>query len=124
MPRYEFKCDCGKVKDIIRPIAEGPPDIMICECGKEMGRVFSCEFILRGGGWAGKELRAEKAGYTHEDAETMERKRDENRAAQETQDEVLAERRKGKEHYKRYKKNNQSKIEKYRKNLQKGIRGK
>lgn len=59
MPLYEMNCECGHGEDVFASFSEGPPSGVECsECGEEMYQNFgaSAGFILKGQGWAGKEI--------------------------------------------------------------------
>lgn len=38
MPSYNYKCDCGKEKEVTHSYKD--LSVIICDCGKEMKRVF------------------------------------------------------------------------------------
>lgn len=62
MALYEFKCsECENVEQFRKSIKEGPPKKVICKCGNEMCQNFCTNFVLKGNGWPGKELK--KANY-------------------------------------------------------------
>ncbi len=42
MPAYMFECECGKQKELFRPMSEAA-DPVVCECSKPMYRDFTGE---------------------------------------------------------------------------------
>ena len=40
MPIYEYKCECGTEREVIRPLSEAGKKLR-CDCGREMRRKFS-----------------------------------------------------------------------------------
>lgn len=123
---YIFICDdCKLEKEFNRCIKKGPPKKVFCKkCKKKMHQDYSASagFILKGGGWSGKEIKrrnertssAEKAEEFHDNLDTAEKE----------SEEVLKERRKGKQSFKKYKKHNKEKVKRYYKNMKKGIKPK
>jgi putative FmdB family regulatory protein len=93
--RYEFHCDgCGEEKEFFKSIKDGPPKKVICpRCtakagGKKifMRHVMGGNFILKGDGWAGKDLkRAERqnAIATEETEAMLKRDADNQRIVEE-----------------------------------------
>lgn len=52
---YEFKCEsCGQVIQENHPIGKAPSKLSCAGCGGSCERVWSCNFVLVGGGWPGK----------------------------------------------------------------------
>ncbi len=120
MPLYEFSCDCGEKQEVFASIKEGPPKGIICGCGLLMYQEFSAEFILKGN-WPGKSLK----GEYHRDQKTSELvdSLDEYDSAKKESNKVLKERRKGRKNYAEFQRHNRPVVERYRKNLKKGIKG-
>lgn len=61
MPTYEYICqDCGNHFERILPLKDYKQP-QTCECGSEnTGKTFStCNFVLKGNGWPGKNLRVD-----------------------------------------------------------------
>jgi putative FmdB family regulatory protein len=51
MPTYDYKCECGKMKEVLQGMKEDPE--IKCECGKVMQRQMSagCDPIFKGSGF-------------------------------------------------------------------------
>jgi len=58
MAIYEYKCECGEVKELIIPGFQ-PPKLVDCVCGKQMQKVeiSQSSFRLIGSNWPGKMAR-------------------------------------------------------------------
>lgn len=123
--RYTFKChECSNEIIYEASIQDGPPDILLCpECAGDMYNQLSTNVIFKGDGWCDKDLRAQKNGENFASIDKFEKQMDEHKQTKELQNEVLKERRRGRQSFAEYKKHNRSKVEKYRNNLRKGIRG-
>lgn len=122
--RYVFYCeDCGEVKEYNRSIKKGPPKFAMCpNCKIKMIRDWDCQFVLRGS-WPGKDIK----GMTEEREKritNMLKQDDEIVSGKKEAEEVLSHRRKGTEHWKEWSRHNKGKVERYKKNLKKGIRAK
>ena len=62
MPTYEYECEkCGHHQDEFLGINE-EPEIKCEKCKGPSKRIFvaSCNYILRGSGWASKEMRLKR----------------------------------------------------------------
>ena len=125
MSRYVFICEqCCLQVEFYRSIKEGPPkegskERNCPECKEQMWQDMSCNFVLKGGGWPGKEISRDNEGTTTADkAEKMFHEHD---VAKKEADEVLSERRKGTESFKEYEKHNKAKVQRYWNNRKKGI---
>jgi len=122
--KYEYECDECELTDVVDCRMGQAPETITCTlCGGTMHRVFSCNFVLHGSDWPSKELRNKRAGENHEVIERDDRRREELYKDQELQNEVLAERRKGRESWKTYKRKHPKKVDRYNENLQRGMRG-
>ena len=130
MPVYAFLCDkCGRA---VEQLAKHPDEVDLTEFEDTCDEGGSCDFyrdysgqagfILKGGGWAGKEITRENEGTST--AEKAEAFHDNLDQAQAESKEVLEARRKGKKHYKQYQKHNKEKIKRYHDNMRKGIKAK
>jgi putative FmdB family regulatory protein len=64
MPFYSYKCkDCGTlIEEVYQNITDEP--LKECpECKGELVRLIGgCNFILKGGGWPGKDIKGENNG--------------------------------------------------------------
>ncbi len=122
MATYEFKCDeCNRTEEVVASIKDGPPKGFVCSnCGQAMYQIFCASFILKGS-WPGKDI---KAGY-QSDSRTSELSKDldEYDDAKKEAKKVLAERRKGKKNFKEWQRHNKPAVDRYKKNLKKGIKG-
>ena len=47
MPRYTFKCECGEIVEVIRPM-KGASDPWFCLCGEQMTRDYAADHINGG----------------------------------------------------------------------------
>jgi len=130
MPIYEFKCPrCGNIKEEYASIKDGPPELVLCKlCFEEpqchgifMERVYSCNFVLKGENWPGKEAKAfdRKMAKSREQDEEQENER---RHLATNAQQVIKERRKGRASFKEYKKKNPDKVKDYAKALGQGIK--
>lgn len=121
MPIYEFKCEDCKLKDKIeRSIKNGPPESLECLiCGGTMYQVYNPEILFKGD-WPGKTIK--QAG--DKGAEAFQEAAKQRRSDQELSNAVLAERRKGRENWKKYQKDHPDKVKRYKKNLGNGVKGK
>lgn len=45
MPTYDYSCECGKTKEVLKPISQYD-SIEVCECGKEMVKGLSAPTII------------------------------------------------------------------------------
>jgi putative FmdB family regulatory protein len=123
MPFYEFVCDKCKIShEEFAKIADGPPKV-VCACGEDMHQDYSggSGFILKGGGWAGKEA---KLGHDY-DKRFVQRGKDDEKmhnidVAQKENDEIMSHRRKGRKASNEHKKRNAKMWERYSKNKRKG----
>lgn len=124
MPTYEFECDCGLVYQEHRSIKEGPPENPTCKCGEKMRRLYSPNFILKGEGWAGKDIK--KSSYQHAQwKEKEQQKQQDEKSDQVLANEVLKVRRKGSKAVEQYQKEHPDSYKRYVKNMrEKGIKGK
>jgi hypothetical protein len=122
---YEWICPgCENVQTFTAPINIGPPSEMRCkQCGAIMNRQF-CTNIVFKGDFPGKAIKLERSGENPDAIEILEKKSDEKRQEQAVQNEVLAERRKGRKSWKAYQKRHSAKVERYKKNLANGMEGK
>ncbi len=123
--RYEFQCSgCGEVKEFFASIHDGPPsDVKCIQCGWLMIHQLSCNFILKGDGWAGKDLK--KSETAREVArEKNDAQLDEDNRSQRVVDEVMDVRRQGKKASEQLKKDKPQKIAEYREATKKGYRAK
>ena len=58
---FEYHCtECEEVFDVNFRIGQAPPTVVCPECQGESKRLFSCNFILKGGGWPSKKGRFNK----------------------------------------------------------------
>jgi predicted nucleic acid-binding Zn ribbon protein len=106
--KYEYECEeCGVTDCVDYPMGQAP-EAIICLCGGQMSRVFSCNFILKGSDWPGKEVG---------------KQRDKEHKDQKFQNEMLTERRQGTEHWKEFQKKNPDKAKRYTENLKRGVKG-
>jgi len=122
MPRYVFFCEeCETTKEYIRSIKQGPPKKVLCKlCHKQMNRDFDCQFILKGW-WPGKEAK----GMTPEREKRIDdmlKQDDKIVGGKKEASEVLSNRRKGTRHWKEWKKQNKTKVNRYKENMKKGIK--
>jgi putative FmdB family regulatory protein len=58
MARYDYQCDkCNLIKEIERPITSNEQPV-VCECGKQMCRIYSTPTIkFNGEGWQTNEVK-------------------------------------------------------------------
>jgi len=82
MPVYAMMCEvCSNYKEVTRTLKQGAPTRMKCEfCDTKMYQDYSQGggFILKGDGWAGKEISQDNAGTIN----TASRDRNEAEAAE------------------------------------------
>ena len=124
MARYVFICDeCNNSIEVVKSMKEGPPKGARCECGSPMYLDLSCNFILKGDGWPGKDLNKRKFESDKAFEETKEMIKADDRA-QRIVNEVGAIRRKGRKATNECKKDHPEKFKEYTKALAKGYRGK
>lgn len=129
--RYEFICDdCGTSKEFQRPMSEGPPKVVICDVCTDSGdkevfmrHEFGGNFILKGDGWAGKDLK-QREYKSSESAEQTEHQLNEDNRNQRIVEEVSAERRKGSKASREFQKHNPQKMVDYDAAIKKGYRAK
>lgn len=125
MPYYEFVCDqCDERTELFAKMSEDVPDNPVCpECGKKMGRDYGeVGVVFKGQGWPGKEIsESHRKGKLHEDGDRFVDAVD---SAKKESADVLAQRRKGKRHFKEWVKHNKPKFTRYTENLKKGVRPK
>jgi predicted nucleic acid-binding Zn ribbon protein len=122
--RYEYECgECGVVEEIDCPMGQAPEDLVCALCNEKMYRLFSCNFILKGGDWPGKIVRRERSGECPEATEMIDKMRDQNKSDQALQNEVLAERRKGRAAWGEYQRKHPDKVRRYQENLARGMKG-
>ncbi len=123
--RYEFICDnCGNKKEFFNPISEGPPKEVTCDqCNDFMRHVFGGNFILRGTGWPGKDLKAAERAMD-QSREKNEAQASEDNSKQRIVEEVTAERRKGREATRKLKEEKPQKMTDYKKAIKDGYRAK
>lgn len=120
---YEFKCKNGHLREYCISIKYGPPINVKCDCGESMSQEFGTNFILKGDGWAGKDLK--KNEYeSKQSVEQMENMISEDDRAQRIANEVAEVRRNGKAAVKQFKADNPQKYKEYTQGLKKGIKGK
>ena len=121
---YHFLCDnCELVKEESASIQDGPPKEVICpECFAPMYQEFGGNFVLKGDGWAGKDLK--KTDYCiRQAAEEDEQKQSDVKTKKYHASKVLSERRKGRKHWRKWRDENKAKFKDYKKALKEGIRG-
>lgn len=123
MPAYEFICgDCGNTDEQVYPMDPGPPQEIDCKCGGVMTRLYSCQFILKGGDWAGV---AVKHGDDYRDRWKQREKDEESMhnmgVAQSECDEIMKHRRMGRKASKEHRKHHGKMWDRYTKNKRKGI---
>ncbi len=114
MPTYIFLCDdCELYDEVYASLKDGPPNHKCLNCNLDMYQDFSASggFILKGSGWAGKDIKRENGGETS--AEESERYMSELDDIENEQAEVLNERRKGSAHMLDYCKHNKNKMRRY-----------
>lgn len=111
--RYVFLCDeCQSAKEITRSIKEGPPkkgskDIVCEECGQDMYQDLSGgSFILKGGGWPGKDIKETNNGGRSYAAAMNDIKIDHLNKQQEAVDQTMEARRRGRQASAEFKKKN------------------
>ena len=127
--RYEFTCDvCHGQKEFFKPIAEGPPKKVLC--GKctvierkkvFMRHEFGANFILKGDGWAGKDLKKREYDNDKANADTeamLQRDKNNKRVVEE----VMEVRRQGSEATRRLKKDKPQKVKDYQDAIGQGYR--
>lgn len=121
---YEFECtECGLLQDIEAPMKDGPPEIVPCPiCDHEMNRVFSCNFILKGSNWPGKDIK--RVNDIGEAREQVDAQMAEDARNQRIVDEVISVRRKGAKATEEFKKSNPQKFADYESAINKGYRAK
>lgn len=115
MPIYEFKChECGHMDSTFAMMKDGPPKEFKCtECDSIMHQNWAAGggFILKGGDWAGKDIkRSSDIGQMHESAEEILRQ---DKSKQSDVDEVMAIRRQGTDAVNELKRRNPEKWNRY-----------
>jgi hypothetical protein len=121
--KYTLKCDkCDFEETAMASIHDGPPENLPCAMCKEgtMYNQLGTNFILRGDGWTGKNI---KRNNEEKAAEALKEAAKQRRSDQELSNAVLAERRKGRVNWERYQKNHPDKVKRYKENLSRGIKG-
>ena len=123
MPRYEFECDkCGFTDEYFYKVSQLPDSLECIECGAPMFRVYTCNFLLNGPDWPGKSL---KLSHEHIVGLGMNDEFiDKADIAKKESEEILKQRRKGTKSWQEYQRHNAKKVERYKKNLRKGVKGK
>lgn len=119
---YYFLCDCGNQLETMASIKVGPPKLVMCtKCGQPMYQDFGTgqNFILKGE-WPGKTIKNTNIRERDKDEFFL----DETTKAQKEANEILKERRKGKQSFAEFTKHNHKKVERYRENIKQGIKGK
>lgn len=130
--RYEFICDeCGAEQEFYKSIKEGPPKKVLCtECTAASGgakvfmrHVLGGNFILKGEGWAGKDLKKaeRKNAEANEQTEAMLKRDADN---QRIVEEVTEVRRKGKAATDQLKRDKPQKFKDYESAMAEGYRAK
>lgn len=121
---YEFICECGNKLEFNNPIKEGPPKEVWCEkCNNKMTQEFCTNFVLKGDGWAGKDLKKRNYEASRE-KEKMEAQFSEDARNQRIVNDVTDIRRKGKKATEKLKKDNPQKFKDYQDAMKKGYRAK
>lgn len=119
--RYTFKCEKCEVEDIIeKPIAEGPPEQIECLlCGGTMFHQFGTNFILKGDDWPGKTIKqaSDRGVEAFEEAQRI------RKNEKEVSNEVLAERRKGRQSFREFRKRYPNKVKQYTDGVNRGVKG-
>lgn len=130
--RYEFHCDeCGDDREFFRSIKDGPPKKVICprctaKAGGEktfMRHIMGGNFILKGDGWAGKDLKKaerQNAIATEETEAMLKRDADSQRVVEE----VTEVRRQGSKATEALKRDNPQKFKDYESAVSEGYRAK
>lgn len=124
--RYVLKCDKCSCEELYEaPIKEGPPQDLPCaHCDDGIMRnQFGTNFVLKGENWPGKEVK-KKERRMDKEVECDQERHHQHKNTQSLQDEVLAERRKGRNHYREWRRKHPSKARRYTENLNRGIKGK
>lgn len=97
MPSHEFFCtDCAVIQELTCSIKEDPPKNVPCpHCDQVMTKIYdNCYFVLKGTGWAGKDLKALEYASGETQDKTEQEISDRNRMSRISK-EVLEVRRKG-----------------------------
>jgi predicted nucleic acid-binding Zn ribbon protein len=129
--RYEFECQkCGNIEEFNRSIKEGPPQLVHCPLCEEidnefvqMNHVFGTNFILKGDGWPGKDLKAHEHRMGKAKEETDSQLSEDSRN-QRVVEEVMSVRRQGRQATDRFKQDNPQKFKDYQDAISKGYRAK
>ncbi|MHA2032787.1 MAG: hypothetical protein ACW99Q_25735 [Candidatus Kariarchaeaceae archaeon] len=102
-----------------RSIKVGPPigELSCPTCEIELRHVIGGNFILKGD-WPGKSIKAKEI----KERENTEKMLDEAERGQKEANEVLTERRKGRDHWEGYQRHNKPKVQRVQDNRQKGIK--
>lgn len=122
--RYEFLCDeCHVIQEVSAPITEGPPAQVNCpECSRHMYQDFGGHFILKGGGWPGKEAKEGKDYHLRRAARSQDEAREHEReVAEKEAEEVMAIRRQGRRASEAHRSRNKPLWTRYATNLRKGV---
>ena len=128
---YEFCCTfCGNTEEFIRSMAKGPPKEVNCELCKEingtvspMRHIIGGNFILKGAGWPGKELKSRDRAMDKSKEENNNQLA-EDKKNQRIVDEVMDIRRKGTKATKDLRENDPQRFADYKAAIKKGYRAK
>jgi len=122
---YYFLCDkCNSELEFSSPISIGPPKNVQCnKCNIDMIHQLGGHFLLYGHGWPGKDLK-QNDYISGKQKEKTQEKLKQDKDDQKNSNEVIAERRKGRKSYNDFKKRNTSKVDRYKKAMKRGIKGK
>ena len=121
--RYEFECpECGQMEEFFNSIHDGPPGEVSCaHCEVLMHHNMGGNFVLKGDGWAGKDMKKSESA-TVQAKEESEHQIAEDKRNQRIVDEVTKTRRKGSRATQMLESSQPQKMKDYQEAIKKGYR--